>query len=249
MNEIDLIRTIEEISMNAWPALQTVHADGWVLGFGGGYTRRANSVHPLYPPVGELDECIRFCESMYRSQGLPTTFKLTKAVHPPDLDTILAGRGYSTDAPTGVQVMELAGRTGAIDPAVSLSETLTSEWLAAYCRMSSVPDGNRVTLERILRSVLPAHRFAAVVVDGQIVACGMGVLQSGFIGFYDIVTDPAFRRQGHAYRMIESLLAWARERGARRAYLQVMLANAPALALYARLGFHELYRYWYRARA
>ena len=145
--------------------------------------------------------------------------------------------------------MELAGWTGAIDPAVSLSETPTADWLAAYYRMSSVPDGNRVTLERILRSVLPAHRFAAVIVDGQIVACGLGVLQSGFIGFYDIVTDPAFRRQGHALRMIGSLLAWARERGAQHAYLQVTPDNTPALALYARLGFRELYHYWYRALA
>ena len=81
------------------------------------------------------------------------------------------------------------------------------------------------------------------------IACGLGVLQCGFIGFYDIVTDPAFRRQGHAIHLIESLLGWAGEQGARRAYLQVVLSNTPALALYARLGFRELYQYWYRAKA
>jgi GNAT superfamily N-acetyltransferase len=247
MKEIELVRTIEEVSMNAWPALQTVHADGWVLRFGGGYTRRANSVHPLYPSTGALDERIRFCEKMYAGQGLATIFKLTKAALPAGLDSVLGDRGYSTDAHTGVQLMELAGRAFRPDPGVALTEAPTHIWLSAYCRMSGVSDEHRTVLEHILRCILPARRFASISMDGKVVACGMGVLQCGFIGFYDIVTDPAFRRQGHAYRLIESLLAWAIEQGARRAYLQVLLNNPPALALYARLGFKELYQYWYRA--
>ena len=37
-------RFIEELTLNAWPPLQTQLYDGWLLGFSGGYTRRANSV-------------------------------------------------------------------------------------------------------------------------------------------------------------------------------------------------------------
>jgi ribosomal protein S18 acetylase RimI-like enzyme len=43
-----------------------------------------------------------------------------------------------------------------------------------------------------------------------------------------------------------ALGSWARERGGQSCLLQVAAANAPALALYARLGFTEHHRYHYR---
>ena len=66
------------------------------------------------------------------------------------------------------------------------------------------------------------------------------------LGIFDLVSHPAERRRGHARALMAGLLAWGREQGSRHAYLQVVEANAPAMALYASLGYAPLYRYWYR---
>ena len=62
----------------------------------------------------------------------------------------------------------------------------------------------------------------------------------------DVVTDPEHRRQGYGTALLYRIFAWAQQFGATNAALQVQADNAPARALYARLGFREVYRYWYR---
>jgi hypothetical protein len=45
---------------------------------------------------------------------------------------------------------------------------------------------------------------------------------------------------------LSAFLSWGRAQGVRRAHLAVLCDNAPALHLYSKLGFHEVYQYWYR---
>jgi len=237
---------LEELTLNAWPSLQSMVYDGWVLNFSAGYTRRANSVNPLYPSSVPLDEKIATCERAYARVGTPPVFKVcSRSEH--DLDASLDRHGYAAQAETSVQVADLADPVG--DPTIELSVDLDESWLDDFCALTLTPDRWRPTMGAMLRKIAPEHAFARLRHDSAPTALGMAVAERGWVGLFDIVVDQGWRNQGLGYRLVSTLLHWGQKTGATRAHLAVMADNAPALALYTRLGFREVYRYWYRAWA
>jgi len=121
------IRLLEELSLNAWPALHTLTVDGWLVRFANGYTRRANSVNPLYAPAGNVNDNIAACEALYAARGLPTVFKLTPDSQPPDLDDLLAQRGYTREAETSVQTLALGDASRLQGAPTQRAPTIVSE--------------------------------------------------------------------------------------------------------------------------
>ena len=73
--------------------------------------------------------------------------------------------------------------------------------------------------------------------DRATAASGVAAYADDWVGFRGIEVDPAHRRRGLALAVMAALLEWGAERGATTAYLQVLGDNAPAIALYERLGF------------
>jgi ribosomal protein S18 acetylase RimI-like enzyme len=241
-----MIRFIEELSMNAWPALQTMLYDGWILRFANGYTKRANSVNPLYPSENDLEDKIPACEKLYRDKGLPVVFKMTAESVPQELDAVLAARGYQADSYTSVQLLDLHTWNEASANDASLTHLETVDWQVAFCRMNGLDGARQAVHEEMIRSIIPEKGFASVWSGSQIASVGLGVIQAGFIGLFDVVTRSDCRRQGYGERLVRGLLSWGKQQRAHMAYLQVMLNNAPALHLYEKLGFREAYQYWYR---
>ncbi|MGA2496462.1 MAG: GNAT family N-acetyltransferase [Tepidisphaeraceae bacterium] len=240
-----MIRLIEELSLNAWPAPRQMLLDGWVLRFAGGYTRRANSVSVLGRGERAIEGKIAECERAYRREGLPCVFKMTRAAGE-ELESELAGRGYSRSEAVSVQTLDLAGREFVADLHVRLARDYEANWGDAYAQMNSVRPALRPAMDAILRSIVPERRFAILPADGQPASAGLAVAERGWVGLFDIVTRTDRRRNGFATGVINTLLAWAKEQGAMKAYLQVVTTNSAALPLYARMGFVEAYRYWYR---
>ena len=240
-------RHIEEAALNAWPALQTLIYDGWLLRFANGYTKRANSATPLYAGSRPLAEKIAYCEKLYQQQRQPVIFRLPSFVEGvDDLDEALAAKGYQRLDETLVQVSNLDW--AAYTQSERAYDMLYADhWLPAYDGMAQerLDSGAH---ERILRAILSPTCYL-IVMDGQTVACGLGVYDRGYVGLFDIVTDAAHRRQGYGEEVVSSLLAWGQEAyDASYAYLQVMADNAPAISMYAKFGFETCYRYWYRVK-
>ena len=233
--------------MNAWPALESVKSDGWVFRFSEGYTRRANSVHPLSGGVRGLAAKIDEAEDLYRAHGLPPTFKMTEASQPDGLEATLAGRGYAAEAGTSVRVARVATMERA-GLCVDTEWDRTEGWRDAFHRMNQVAGERRALHDRMLSQISSPAGYASIRENKRVIACALGVVQGNWLGVFDVVVDETRRRQGLGERLMRGLMAWGRERDAKRAYLQVMLSNAPALSLYDKLGFREVYRYWYRVK-
>lgn len=245
-----MITNIEEFSLNAWAALQTMVYDGWILRFANGYTKRANSINPLYPSSLEVGEKLRFCESLYRAQNLPVVFKMTSAVYPSHLDERLLENGYQKGSLTSVQTVDTESANVSMDSSeTDIKDKLSEDWLENFCLMSAVSEQNQTTLRKILINIIPHHCFVSLKRNGKVIACGLGVLQSGYIGLFDIVTDQEFRNRGYGGQIVKSILIWGKQNKAKKAYLQVMLDNTPALHLYSKIGFIEQYQYWYRVKS
>ena len=105
------------------------------------------------------------------------------------------------------------------------------------------------SVSRLLRAA-PATADVEEVEDGPHVevrlgefAQGRGTVDGDWVVLHTIEVDPAHRRQGLGSAVMSGLLEWAAARGALHAALHVEVDNAPALALYDRLGWtshHEL---------
>ena len=243
-------RRIEEASLNSWPALQQMLYDGWLLRFANGYTKRANSVNPLYGSAIEIDEKVATCERIYQEKGLVPVFRLTPFAAPPNLDDILVQRDYRLIDPTLVMRLDLAGQKFWSSPSLIIRNEKVDDWMDIFCRLGqSSVEGHQTHTEML--ELIPSQRFLASLGDsGQIVACCLAVLENGYLGLFDLITDTAQRNKGYGTALMSSLLTWAQAEGTVLAYLQVMENNAPARHIYtAKLGFEVAYRYWYRVSA
>lgn len=248
MNEHPSVSLLEELSLNAYPGAGQLHYDGWTLQASPGRWRRANSVQLMHPSTRPLDEKIAYCEAFYGARSKRTIFKLTRESDP-ELEPRLAARGYERDAETSVQALELqtAGPFSAFAD-VSVQLDLTEAYAEAFYRIHDFDEADRAPWQVIQHCILPLMGYFGLWLDGEMIAAGVGVVERGWLGVFGVGTLQLAQRRGHALRLMRAMLAWGVEQGATHSYLQVMRNNPAALALYERLGYREVYRYWYRQR-
>ena len=256
-----MVRRFEEISNNAWPALQTFQYDGWVLRFANGVTKRANSVGMLYPSTLDPDKKITFCEHLYKDQGITPCFKITAAGDPEDIDQRLENRGYLVHSHISFQTLPLStsgnsllvAKNGQDTDAAGLRKTmvdtiLNSWWIDEFIRMNGFDPQRRSTYINIMERTLTPKCLISVLQEERTIGVGLGVAEGKYIGLFDIVVDPECRNQGIGKRIVETILRWGRDMGAEIAYLQVLTDNIPAINLYRNLGFSGIYQYHYRMK-
>lgn len=261
----------ERRALASWPATETAPLGEWLLRASGGYSARANSVLADGDPGRPLDEALARVAAFYRARDLPAWAQVV--VGSPAHEA-LAGAGWVLARPgeedTVFEVASVAAAHRAVRrslppvvPPVRVSPHADAGWLAdddravAYGAVATaVLDGpGDVGFVSVVEpgaepgvepGVDRADRVDRVVAKGR-VARGSGAVpgDEDWAGVTNVWVSPAHRRQGLGTVVMGALLAWAAERGATTAYLQVRGDNPAALAAYHRLGFvaHHAYRY------
>lgn len=243
-----LLSRIEDAGLNASAPPQQRWVDGWMVRFSPGKAKRARCVNAVAAGRLPAAEKLALCEAVFAEAQLPLIVRITPFSQPADLDPLLAQRGLRRFDDTRVMVLADLAHLRHVDlrDGVSVQSVALEPFAQRVGALRGSPLSQRQAHgQRLLNSPVPFTAFE-LRRDAKVLACGQYALEGDLVGLYDVFTAPEARGSGLATQLCSHLLADARERGARHAYLQVESDNHAARAVYRRLGFIDGYAYHYR---
>jgi ribosomal protein S18 acetylase RimI-like enzyme len=237
------VAAIEAAAAIAWPATESTTLGAWTLLAGDGFSRRRNSAVPAGPAPVDLERRLAAVAEWYRVRSLPTLFRINPLCAP-DVDVVLADKGFSLEAPTLVMHRSIE----ALGPVGDMFESpvATDDWISAEIDALGIEASQIGPWLATLAKVPSPARFVSPLVEGLPVGAGLGVAVGDYLGVFEVVVDPAHRRQGHATRMMRALHTFGVRSGATAVFLQVLENDERAISMYRSLGYEVSHRYWYR---
>jgi ribosomal protein S18 acetylase RimI-like enzyme len=240
----DDIAIVEALAFRAWPAEFEHEVDGWILRHSPGINaRRINSATTPLGSASDPVGAVRMVREWSEECGIQPVVR-TLSVSDPAIDRHLADDGWEYESPTLTMARRLSSSAGSDD--VLIEDRPSAAWTAAKQRLTGMSDTMIASWLRRAGAIDGATGFASLRRAGEIVTIGLGVVQDGWLGLFDLNTDPARRRQRMARTAVRALEAWACDLDASTAYLQVEASNDAAIGLYAQAQYAPLYDYWYR---
>jgi N-acetylglutamate synthase len=232
------IEDIEAAGRSIWSPDEEATVSGWQLSASGGYTRRLNSA----TTSGAADTSIetgRALGGWFAARSLPLIVRVTPLIDP--VTVRAAARTWHLEHvdPTLVMAKPAAAVPGPED--VTFAEPADETFASELFRLNGRE-----------RTHLTRWRGIVSRLDGRGTGLRIGDVGVGFVGVeagigcvYSIAVDPSRRRMGIASRLMRAAESWSHDRGADLMTLQVVAANAPAVALYDHLGYRTRYEYHY----
>ena len=215
------IRALEHAAALAWPGVEQLWLDGWLLRAGHGVTSRANSAVPL--DVSATSAAIPALVDWYTRRGLTPRLAIA--------DRLLRVPGVGEQA-NAVLVRDVS--TAGPAPSVRLSARPDDAWLRLYQRdvpidvLTAVVDGELVFGTHAEKAVARASVTDAPDGTRWVGLSAMRVADAG---------------AGRA--LCEALLGWGAARGATRGFVRVLDGDHAAAGLAHSMGFalHHRARY------
>lgn len=218
-----------------WPPAEARVQGGWTLRQGAGGGQRVSAASGS----GEIAEA----EAAMAAWTQPPLFRVTPSEG--DVDQKLAAAGYEVHDPTALYAAKAENLTGeqshtAAAYRCEFRPAIMEEiWVRAGIgpgRLAVMDRAEGPKLFLMSRADDRPAGVAFVALDGDI----------SMLHAIEVLDD--FRRKGAATLLIEAAARFAAEQGAAWLALAVTEANAPARALYAKLGMPHVGSYHYRRR-
>jgi N-acetylglutamate synthase len=252
---------LERVAAAHWRGTEEEWLGDWLLRAAGGFTGRANSALPLGDPGLPLDDALAVVTRWYRERGLAPMIAV-----PAPLEGDVAGESADPDGPGRELDERLARRSWPTRPgpaffmvadlpldipadgladgrAVLVSPEPDDAWAARYHYRG------QDHLPPVARRVLTSAReqsFVSIREGDEVLAIARLSIAAGWAGLTAVEVHPGHRRQGLGVAITAAACREAERHAIPRAFLQVEVDNAPAQALYRRLGFSYSHRYHYR---
>lgn len=244
-----MIKLYEDLSINTWPSLNDYQYDGWLLRTSSGFTKRTNSVNCLSNSCINLNTKIKFCEDFYNSLDIIPTFKILNERNFLELDTKLESLLYSKLDETSVRILDLKDYKCVSCSNIETTFSFTDKWITEYKKSANINDDkNSLLLSKMLNKIIFKTIYASYIIDGETIGIGYAVIDNGYIGLFHIYVFKKYRGKGYGTEIINTLINKGMEFGGTHSYLQVLTSNNIATNLYMKLGFKEVYKYWYRRK-
>ena len=252
-----LAARVEEVCLNAWPALQEIHYDGWLIRLADGQTRRTNSVNVINARVATARREDRLLRG--RLPAARSARAIFDCCRPP------TARWRRRWRRAGIARRTRRARCSWISRSTSLRarrglrsnsspHAPSAEWLSARMRFQGGPA--RANVPRSKRScsslAIPAVFAAVRDEDGTIASIAKGAVHDGIVCLNMVASDPAQLRRGYSRACVSAILDWAsRRRWVPRghAFRSCRTTRRRSGCMKAWDSRHELYRYHYRTRA
>lgn len=219
-----------------WPAAEMRRADGWVLRRGAGGGQRVSAASPE-ADVPEIAPAV----TAMAAWDQPPLFRLTP--EEAEADAALAAAGYHIHDPVVLYAAPLATLTHDNDETARLIRCA-----APLAVIDEIWQAGGIGPERravMARVVTPSIVLMARLGDRP-VGCAFVALDGPIAMIHAIEVLAERRREGAGRLLLQGAANWASEQGATTLALAVTEANAPARALYERLGMAIATRYHYR---
>lgn len=244
---LPLVRRLEAVGFRAWPATSVQYDGSWQVRLSGGHpSKRLNCVVAL-DPSDSRDIAIRLEKAArkFEAHGRPILVRETPLTPKPLIDLMQADGWERFE-----EVVTLTLDLTRIDLPEGTLDHLPSHDVGRYVDADLLVHGSDPALKPALAEVVssikpPTGLFVIEDKAAGPVAVALCVQDNDLAGIMSLAVKADRRQRGLGLEIVTAALRWARMRGARTAWLQVVADNAPALALYSKLGFTEAYRYAY----